>query len=137
MASKRYYWIKLKTDFFSLKEIDFLLSQKGGCQYVVLYQMLCLLVANSDGKLATTIGDMIVPFDIDKIQRETKYFSRETVFLALEFFKKLGLIFEEKDGCLTIASYSEMVGSESKWAKYKRNKKIELENVQKRLENFQ
>lgn len=26
--SKRYYWIKLKTYFFNLAEIDFLLSQK-------------------------------------------------------------------------------------------------------------
>ena len=26
--TKRYYWIKLKTDFFNLAEIDFLLSQK-------------------------------------------------------------------------------------------------------------
>lgn len=39
---KRYYWIKLKTDFFNSDEMDFLLSQKDGCKYIVLYQMLCL-----------------------------------------------------------------------------------------------
>ena len=39
--TKRYYWIKLKTDFFNLAEIDFLLSQKDGCRNIVLYQMLC------------------------------------------------------------------------------------------------
>ena len=48
--SKKFYWIKLKTDFFNLDEIDFLLSQKNGCEYVVLYQMLCLQVANTSGK---------------------------------------------------------------------------------------
>ena len=117
---KKYYWIKLKTDFFNLKEIDFLLSQKGGCQYVVLYQMLCLLTANNKGQLATAIGDIMIPFDIDKIQRETKYFSREVIILAMDFFKKLGLIFEECDGILTISGHSEMVGSETRWAQTKR-----------------
>ena len=29
--TKRYYWIKLKTDFFNLAEIDFLLSHEGNC----------------------------------------------------------------------------------------------------------
>ncbi len=39
--NKRYYWIKLKTNFFNQSEIDFLLAQPNGCEYVVLYQMLC------------------------------------------------------------------------------------------------
>ena len=55
--TKRYYWIKLKTDFFNLAEIDFLLSQKDGCQYIVLYQMLCLQTANNNGELASRVGD--------------------------------------------------------------------------------
>ena len=29
--TKKYYWIKLKTDFFNISEIDFLLSQENGC----------------------------------------------------------------------------------------------------------
>ena len=39
---KKFYWIKLKVDFFRREEIDFLLSQKNGAEYVVLYQMICL-----------------------------------------------------------------------------------------------
>ena len=74
MSEKRFYWIKLKTNFFSLDEIDFLLSQKNGCEYVVLYQMLCLNTANTNGTLEKRIGEMIVPYDIDKIVRDTKYF---------------------------------------------------------------
>ena len=46
--TKSYYWIKLKTDFFNLAEIDFLLSQQDGCKYIVLYQMLCLQTANNN-----------------------------------------------------------------------------------------
>lgn len=117
MSSKRYYWIKLKTNFFNQDEIDFLLSQKNGCEYVVLYQMLCLNTANTNGKLENRIGEMIVPYDVDKIVRDTKYFDYDTVVVALELYKKLGLIYLNENGCLMIANYDEMVGSETSSAK--------------------
>ena len=123
MADKRYYWIKLKTDFFSLDEIDFLLSQKNGCEYVVLYQMLCLNTANNRGKLMTMVGEMIVPFNIEKIVRDTKYFDFDTVAVALELFKKLGLVYESKNDILEIANYEEMVGSEAANANAQRQKR--------------
>ena len=118
--SKKFYWIKLKTDFFNLDEIDFLLSQKNGREYVVLYQMLCLQVANTNGKLQKQFGEIIVPFDIDKIQRETKYFDFDTIAVALELYKKLGLVYQDENGTLTISHYEELVGSETQWAIDKR-----------------
>ena len=56
-GSKRYYWIKLKKDFFDLPEIDFLQDQKNGCEYIVLYQKLCLIAANHEGKLIRQVGE--------------------------------------------------------------------------------
>lgn len=114
---KRYYWIKLKTDFFNQETIDFLLSQENGCQYIVLYQMLCLNTANNNGEMATRIGEMIVPYDINKIVRDTKYFTYDTVAVALELFKKLGLIYQEEGQILKISNFDEMVGSETSSAK--------------------
>lgn len=143
---KRFYWIKLRTDFFNKKEIDFLLSQKNGCEYIVLYQMLCLTTANNKGEMSTRIGEMIIPYDVDKILRETKYFSRDTIVVALELFKKLGLIYEEEDKILQIANFDEMVGSECSSAKrvreYREKKALqcnkdvtqEIEYRDKRLE---
>jgi len=129
MTDKKFYWIKLKTDFFNREDIDFLLSQPNGCQYVVLYQMLCLNTANNDGRLETKIGEVIVPFKAEKIVRDCKYFDIDTVNVAMTLYKKMGLIYEQEDGSLRISNYDEMVGSETKWASYKRN--------QKKLENFQ
>lgn len=135
---KRYYWIKLKTDFFNQETIDFLLSQENGCQYIVLYQMLCLNTANNNGEMATRIGEMIVPYDINKIVRDTKYFTFDTVAVALELFKKLGLIYQEEGEVLKISNFEEMVGSESVWAEKKRlyrekqNKQLELSEGQKK-----
>lgn len=133
MNDKKYYWIRLKTNFFSQEIIDFLLSQKNGCQYVVLYQMLCLNTANSDGALVTNINEMLVPYDINKIVRDTKYFDFDTVSVALELFKKLGLIYEEQDGILKITNYSEMVGSESGNANAQRQKRFRERKKQELL----
>ena len=121
--TKRYYWIKLKTDFFNLAEIDFLLSQQDGCKYIVLYQMLCLQTANNNGELASRLGEMIIPYDADKIVRDTKYFSRDTVIVAMELFKKLNLIYTDEGNCLKIAGFENMVGSETGWAKQKREQR--------------
>lgn len=115
--NKRYYWIKLKTDFFNQETIDFMLSQENGCQYVVLYQMLCLQAANNNGELSSKIGEVIIPYDVEKIVRDTKYFKFDTVVVALDLFKKLGLIYEEEGKVLRIANFDVMVGSEVSSAK--------------------
>lgn len=120
MSDKRFYWIKLKTDFFEQDAIDFLLSQTNGSDYIALYIKLCTMTANTNGQLATQIGEILIPYDAQKIARDTKYFSVDTVIVALELFKKLGLIYESNDNVLQIANYENMVGSETKWAEKKR-----------------
>lgn len=130
---KRYYWIKLKTDFFNQETIDFLLSQENGCQYIVLYQMLCLNTANNNGEMATRIGEMIVPYDVNKIVRDTKYFNFDTVAVALELFKKLGLIYQEEGQILKIANFDEMVGSEAANANAQRQKRFREREKRKQL----
>lgn len=117
MEEKKYYWIKLKTNFFDLPTIDWIMSQNNGCEYIVLYQMLCLKTANTDGKLVSQIGEMLIPYDIEKIARDTKYFSNDTIRVALELFKSLGLIYVSDDNTMTISNYYEMVGSETSSAK--------------------
>ena len=111
--NKKFYWIKLRTDFFNQDTIDFLLQQENGCEYVVLYQMLCLSTANSNGRLETKINEVIIPYDIKKIVRDCRYFDYDTVVVALELYKKLGLIYETDDKILKLTGYESMVGSES------------------------
>lgn len=133
--TKKYYWIKLYTDFYSSNDkIDYLMSQANGSDYVVLYQLLCLNTANKNGKLAYSVGEMLVPYDVPKIVRDCKYFGEDTVVVALSLYKKLGLIYEEQDGTLQIANFDDLVGCESKWAGYKRAARLQsgqaLDNVQ-------
>jgi predicted phage replisome organizer len=118
--SKKYYWIKLKTDFFDQDTIDFLMGQENGAEYVVIYQMLMLKTAQQGGYLGTKMAEVMVPYDIKKIVRDTKYFDCDTVTIALELFKKLGLVYEESNHILKLAGAEQLVGSESKWAEKKR-----------------
>ena len=90
MSDKKYYWIKLKTDFFDQDTIDFLMGQENGSKYVVIYQMLMLKTAQQGGVLATKANELLIPYDVKKIVRDTKYFDFDTVTIALELFKKLG-----------------------------------------------
>jgi hypothetical protein len=134
--SKKYYWLKLKKDFYADDgAVDFLLSQPNGAEYVVLYQMLCLRTINTGGALGRQIGEVFVAWDVNKIVRDTKYFSFDTVAVAMELYKQLGLIYEQSDGVLRIAGLSEMVGAESgtpaaiKQRAYRERKKAEsIEN---------
>lgn len=119
-TGRKFYWIKLKKDFMDGDTVDFLMAQKNGAQYVVLYQMLCLMCINTDGKLSRQIGEVIIPFDVDKIQRDCKYFSRDTITIALGLFKRLGLIYEQSGGIMIISDFENIIGSETDYAKQKR-----------------
>lgn len=109
----RYYWIKLTDRFMTSDTVDFLMSQKDGANYVVLYQMLCLKTVNNHGVMARRLGEMIVPYDIDKIQRDCKWFTIDTVRIALELYQKLGLVYENKDGVLEITNFDNLIGSQT------------------------
>ena len=113
MAEKRFYWIKLKESFFINNELtDWIISQPNGCEYIVLYLKLCILTANKGGRLAMQIGEMLIPYDAKKISVDTK-FDIDTVIVAMELFKQIGLIYEEADGVLKIPYVDEIVGSET------------------------
>lgn len=115
----RLYWIKLTDRFMTSDTVDYLMSQPDGANYVVLYQMLCLKTVNNNGILARQLGEIIVPYDIDKIQRDCRYFSVDTVRIALTLYKNLGLIYEQEDGLFRISDFERLIGSQTKGAEKK------------------
>ena len=126
-TGKRFYWIKLYDSFFNGENkhaIDFLMSQKNGANYVILYQMLCLMTANTGGVMASSVGEMLIPYDPAKIQRDCRWFSIDTVVVALELYKKLGWIYEQVDGILRIGDIESIVGSETEYAVQKKQQRL-------------
>lgn len=110
---QKYYWIKITDKFLTSDTVDFLMEQKDGANYVVLYQLLCLKTINQNGELYRNIGEIIIPYDEEKIQRDMKWFSIDTVRVAMSLYKRLGLIYQQENGVLRIANFERMVGSQT------------------------
>ena len=122
-TGKRYYWMKLKESFMTSDTIDYFMSQPNGANYVVLYQLLCLKTINTGGRLSRQIGEIIIPYDVEKIQRDCKWFSTDTVRVALNLYKAAGLIYEDVDGTLVLTNHNELVGSETDYALQKKRQR--------------
>lgn len=122
--NQRFYWIKLTDRFMTSDTVDFLMEQKDGANYVVLYQMLCLKTVNNDGQLSRTIGEVIIPYEEEKIQRDMKWFSIDTIRVALNLYQKLGLIYRQENGMLKIANFESLIGSQTVSAQKKQEQRL-------------
>lgn len=149
--AKKYYWLKLKEDFFDDDAISWLEEQPKGKEYALFYLKLCLKFLKTDGILIRTVGTMLVPYDMKKLSEITKT-EFDTVVVAMELMKNIGLVEILENGEIFLPGLHQMVGSESQWAKYKKKngklenfqqdsnkvpKKLQQDSNGNRLENFQ
>ena len=58
--TKRYYWIKLKEDFFQDDAISWIEEQKDGKECCLFYLKLCLKSLRNQGVLVRYIGDSLI-----------------------------------------------------------------------------
>ena len=50
-GNKKFYWLKLKDDFFKQKEMKKLRKIAGGDTYTIIYLKMMLLSVKSEGKI--------------------------------------------------------------------------------------
>jgi predicted phage replisome organizer len=127
--SKRYFWLKLKEDFFNDEAIDWLEEQKNGKEYVLFYLKLCLKSLQNEGVLIRTVGNILVPYDAEKLGEITKT-NKDTVVVALELLQRIGLVELQENGALYLTKLNAMVGSETNAAARMRAKRKELKLLQ-------
>lgn len=125
---KRYYWMKLKEDFFESDTINWLEEQENGTTYVMFYLKLCLKALKTDGLLYRQVGNVKMAYDSKKISEITRT-EHDTVLVAMDMLIKLGLIAIEDDGTIVITEFAGMVGSESDSAE--RVRRYRKQNVNK------
>lgn len=130
-VEKKYYWIKLKDSFIKSDAVDVLMSMSNGAELTMLYIVLCLVTTSSGGKLQRQVGKMIVRYDVEKIRRECKWFTTATIKAGLALYKNLGLMYEDGEGVLCIANYSDLVGTESASAERKRRQRGQERDVER------
>lgn len=111
MANK-YYWLKLKEDFFQQEAMEWLEEQKNGKEYSLFYLKLCLKSLKDSGVLVRHVGTKTIPYTAKKLAEITNT-TPAIAGDALEALKDIGLITEDTNGVLFIPSLAEMVGSES------------------------
>lgn len=121
-TAKKYYWLKLKEDFFEDDTIEWIEEQPGGERYSLFYLKLCLKSLKTDGILIRNVGDMLIPYDVKKLAEITKT-DVDTVRVAMEIFKKIGLVQILENGEIYMAQLQNMVGSETSKAQLMRNKR--------------
>lgn len=125
MAGTRYYWLKLKDDFFGSKRIKKLRKMAGGDTYLIIYLKLQLLAMKSEGILTWTgleqnIADELA-LDLDE--------DPDNVKITLSYLLSCGLA-ESSDDVNFFFPYSvENTGSESSSAQRMRNARAAQKNI--------
>ena len=131
MAEKKYYWLKLKEDFFDDDTIEWIEDLENGHAYALFYLKLCLKSLRHDGILIRNVGDLLIPYDVKKLSEITRT-DVDTVRVAMETFKKTGLVQILENGEIYMTQLQNMVGSETSKAQLMRNKRAR--DKQKALE---
>lgn len=110
--NKRFYWLKLKENFFEEDTISWLEEQENGKEYCLFYLKLCLKSLKTDGILIRNVGELLVPYDIKKLAEMT-HTDIDTARVSMEIFEKIGLIQILENGEIYLTQLENMVGSET------------------------
>lgn len=109
---KKYYWLKLKTDFFTSRAMKKLRKIAGGDTYTVIYLKLQLLSLQDEGLLyyegvePTFYEEMALALDEDE----------ENVRATLLFLENMGLIIQKSDHEYMLTEVPYLIGGESESA---------------------
>lgn len=130
MAGKKYYWLKLKDDFFSQKEIKRLRRLAGGDTYTIIYLKLLLLSLKNEGKIFfDDVGDDFT----DELSLEIDE-EMDNVRVTINYLQQKGLLELVKEDEIYLNEVKSMIGSESDSAervrRYRRSLKGETKLLQ-------
>lgn len=117
--SKRFYWLKLKQDFFDRRVIKKLRRLPKGDTFVIIYLKLLLLSLNDEGRL---ISEGIEDELAEELALDL-YESEDDVRFTLRYFIDCGLA-EIQETDLLLAEVNDCTGSESDSAARMRKKRL-------------
>lgn len=125
MGAKKYYWLKLKNDFFTNKKIKKLRKIAGGDTYTIIYLKMQLLSITNEGKLYfENIEDSFaeeLALDLDE--------DVENIKITLMFLIKNGLLVEINQEEFLLPETLECIGSETSKAELMRKKREREKNL--------
>lgn len=126
-SKRRFYWLKLKNDFFSAKEIKKLRRIAGGDTFTIIYLKMLLKSLTSEGRLYfegiedTFVEELALDIDEDV----------DNVKVTVLFLQKQGLLLSGDEIEYTLPQAVENVGSEGISAeRMRRFRKSRIESLQ-------
>ena len=113
---KKYYWLKLKKDFFKRHDIRIIESMPNGKDYILFYLKLLCESVDHEGNLRFNED---IPYNEDMLATITNT-NVDTVRSAIKIFEQLDMMEVLDDGTYFMQEVNKMIGSESYWAEQKR-----------------
>ena len=117
--NKKYYWLKLKKDFFKRHDIQIIENMPNGKDYVLFY--LKLLVESVDYEGGLRFNETI-PYNEQMLATITNT-NIDTVSNAMKLFRELGMVEILDDKTIYMNEVSKMLGAETYWAQKKREER--------------
>ena len=103
------YWIQLNEDWYSDDAIVWIEEQKNGVYYSNFYMKLMLKSIKTNGYLIRKVGEILMPYDPPSLSKLTGT-DIDTIIVAMELLKKIGLIKILEDGAIFIEQVQKMIG---------------------------
>jgi len=128
--NKKYFWLKLKDDFFKTKEIKKLRKIAGGDTYTIIYLKMQLLSIKNEGKL---YFEGIEDNFIDELSLELDEPS-ENIEITLNYLKMHNLIEESTTDSYLLPKVLSSIGKESDSAERVRKHRASKEEEKKLLQ---
>ena len=118
--NKRYYWLKLKRDFFRRHDIQIVENMPNGKDYILFYLKLLCESVDHNGNLRFSEQ---IPYNEQMLATITNT-NIDVVRSAIQVFEELGMMEVLDDGTYFMNEVQKMLGSETKWAEKKRDYRL-------------
>ena len=114
--SKKYFWLKLKRDFFKRHDIQIIEAMPNGKDYILFYLKLLCESVDHEGNLR--FSDQI-PYN-DQMLATITNTNIDIVRSAIKIFSELKMMEVLDDGTLFMNETQKILGCETEWARKKR-----------------
>lgn len=114
--TKKFYWLKLKKDFFKRHDIRIIEAMDNGKDYLLFYLKLLCESVDHDGNLRFSEQ---IPYN-EKMLSTITNTNIDIVKGAIDLFTSLNMMELMDDGTFYMNEVNKMLGCETEWAKKKR-----------------
>lgn len=129
--TKKFYWLKLKRDFFKRHDIRIIEEMENGKDYILFYLKLLLESIDHEGHLRFS---ETIPYN-EKMLAVITNTNIDIVRSALKVFAELNMIELFDDQTIYMTEVEKLTGSETEYAKKKREYRQKLLEVRQSEDN--